>query len=415
MNSDVNSERRNEVFVWLILLALIVFGLTLAYKFFKPEINLVLIKINNVFLIAIGFFSEQAQNIYAKVNSKPSCDFTLSNIVAQYGYVGQYFKWIVSAILCIMGVHLIRGVSPKQKYRKNFSIEKLLEHNVDEFPCIAPVVGKNLLKEDPDKGPWKTVRQPIQFAAENNLLLDAKTHKPIQTKTLLNKNNLANLNSPVLRDNNNQNVILDAEKTYQIFENQLKKRFLGFDNLEDYEKGLAAAFLAFGHGKREKAQELLDQMSLSFQEGKDIYKLYFSKKFPFVNRIHAGNTYKIDISGAEKIIEDYKESEGYNLAVQKHNVYVPTWFHALKVFADQKGVFPPAQFLWLRPLDRTLWYTLNQIGGRTAWVEASGPWAHYYAEETLGQAIETPEIDEAVKAYENILISQGWLPKEDDE
>ncbi len=48
----------------------------------------------------------------------------------------------------------------------------------------------------------------------------------------------------------------------------------------------------------------------------------------------------------------------------------------LLIYAKRKGVLASSQFIWLRPYDRTLWYALNQIGGKATWAEAAGPWAH---------------------------------------
>lgn len=58
----------------------------------------------------------------------------------------------------------------------------------------------------------------------------------------------------------------------------------------------------------------------------------------------------------------------------------------------------------------TLWYALNQIGGKAAWAEAAGPWAHYQFEEALGEAVEEKQCKEAAKALRYVLEMEGWLP-----
>lgn len=93
----------------------------------------------------------------------------------------------------------------------------------------------------------------------------------------------------------------------------------------------------------------------------------------------------------------------------RHAAYELPWFMALLYRARQKGVLASSQFLWLRPLDRPLWYSLNQCGGRTAWAEALAPWAHYMAEEKEEKALAEPHVAPAVTSLRNALSAQGWL------
>ena len=77
--------------------------------------------------------------------------------------------------------------------------------------------------------------------------------------------------------------------------------------------------------------------------------------------------------------------------------------------ARRKGVLASSQFLWLRPLDRPLWYALNQCGGRAAWAEGFAAWAHYAAEERAGKTLFEPHLDHAVSRLRDNLAAQGWL------
>ena len=92
-----------------------------------------------------------------------------------------------------------------------------------------------------------------------------------------------------------------------------------------------------------------------------------------------------------------------------HAAYELPWFMALLCRARQKGVLGTSQFLWLRPLDRPLWYALNQCGGRAAWAEAFAAWAHYQAEEKVGMLLMEPHVQPAVASLRQSLAAQGWL------
>ena len=82
---------------------------------------------------------------------------------------------------------------------------------------------------------------------------------------------------------------------------------------------------------------------------------------------------------------------------------------ALITRARKKGVLASSQFLWLRPLDRPLWYAVHQCGGRAAWAEAFAAWAHYSAEEKAKKPLPEPRLSHAVRRLRNSLSSQGWL------
>ena len=61
----------------------------------------------------------------------------------------------------------------------------------------------------------------------------------------------------------------------------------------------------------------------------------------------------------------------------------------------QAGVLAPAQFNWLKLVDRRLWYALHSLGMPNPYVEARGSRDHYAAECLIGEPIHAPSIDRA--------------------
>ena len=68
--------------------------------------------------------------------------------------------------------------------------------------------------------------------------------------------------------------------------------------------------------------------------------------------------------------------------------------------ARTDGVLASAEFLWLKPLDRKLWYMLNSVGRQTAVPEIAGAFAHWTAEKKTKRALRVPMVDEAAKSLE---------------
>lgn len=66
----------------------------------------------------------------------------------------------------------------------------------------------------------------------------------------------------------------------------------------------------------------------------------------------------------------------------------------------EHGVVASAEFLWLKTVDRGLWYALNNAGRRQFHVESAGVLAHYYKQQEAmqksGEKLDGPMVQEAV-------------------
>ena len=399
MKGRQDDDPSMTIFLFIFLAIFAMFAVGYYYRTNSGPINSVLVSFNRAHLYVISYLpgdmGDEAAYAYFKLAEKNPAEFSFHQIVSQFSYVGKYVRWIVCPVI---GAFLVWGVVSKRRiseyYKREFTMQTLVENNVKEFPCMAPIANrkKSLLKEPLDEGKWRTPRQPIQFVAENKLLFDGKD-KPIPKKHFINRDGTANLRSRLLKKNNNKDVALDVSRARKLFIEQLGPTFTGIDALPDYMQGLVAAFLAYGGGGRDKAQAMLDQMSLSFVEPEN-----------------EGDDFDIDITGADKLIEQYKNDEELEYTVKHHESYVYPWLMALyEDFAKRKGVLPSSQFIWLRPVNNCLFCALNQMGKREPWIEAAGPWAHYQAENQAEQRIEKPHVEEAVVGLKSYMINDGWM------
>jgi hypothetical protein len=399
-----NQMEKNIMFdmiMYIVLGVVLLFVIIWTYKNNAGPINAVAIGFNRAHLYVFSFLpghaGQEAGYAYQKLGQIHPAAFTFHQIMAQFNFVGQYLRWIFAPILgCLLlwGWFSDRVVS--DFYKRIFTMQTLVEQNVDEFPCMAPIANRkrSILEEPLDEGPWRTPRQPIQFVAEHKLLI-GKDGKPIEAKHLIGKDGLANQRSYIIKKRNNEHTSLDIQKTKEILIAQLGPKFPGVKKLPDYQKGLAAAFMAFGCGNKSEAKKLLDQMSTSFVEPEN-----------------EGDAFEIDIDGADDLINQYQDSEDLEYLTCNHVAYTYVWFAALlNDFARKKGILASSQFIWLRPVNRSLWYTLNQMGGREAWSEAEASWAHYESERLVEQPLGQPEIETAITGLYNSLVGKGWIAK----
>lgn len=397
MRESSRDDDGREVFIYMAFGLLIYFGLVYVYDYFRFYINyaVVWIKTLEVYLL-IPLFPELKNGINT-IHTYDFASFTPEHLKEISNFTGSYFKWVCFVLLLGLSASIYWGFG-LEKYRRSLSMKELLKNNVSLFPCMAPIINAAIHKEPYDSGPWRLSQTPLEFAVDNQLLLDG-SNEPWDREKIFRKNGFANEKSKALNLESNS---LDDEKALRILTEQLgtilpQNNEDLFESLAPYEKGLAAAFLAHGCGKKKQAFDLLDQMSLCFLDGD------FEN---FDLDIGDGSSSSIN---ARELWDNHHEDEFYVDAVQHHSIWKGPWFMALLEFAREKGVLPTQEFIWLRPVDRTLWYTLNQVGGRTAWSEAAGPWSHYYYEDALGESIPEPEVGDALVGLKTELYHEGWL------
>jgi hypothetical protein len=249
--------------------------------------------------------------------------------------------------------------------------------------------GKELL--DPksyDSGNWRIARSPLQFAAEHGFLLDGGG--AVFTSEQILRHGLGHADMPAYG-----HARLDEAKALAALVEQLGPAFGGFASLSPGRRALAAAFLAYAGGDKKECVSILNDVSRSYTEKDGMPACPVLTQDDFINRLAA-------------VWEKHKGIMAEQLPA-RHTAFELVWFMALLTRARKKGVLASSQFLWLRPLDRPLWYALNQCGGRAAWAEGFAAWAHYAAEEKAGMPLAEPHLVQAVTALREALAVQGWL------
>lgn len=176
---------------------------------------------------------------------------------------------------------------------------------------------------------------------------------------------------------------------------QLGKHFEDYEGLSPCRRALSVAFLAYAGGDKKGCVALLDAVSLSYREENEQASCPLLEDDDFTNKL------KKQWERHASVLNEK--------CLSIHASYELPWFMALLYRARQKGVLASSQFLWLRPLDRPLWYALNQCGGRAAWAEGFAPWAHYTAEEKERKTLTKPHVAPAVASFREALTAQGWL------
>jgi intracellular multiplication protein IcmP len=337
--------------MWL-LFAIVIGFIGVSY-FFGDQLKYIYLtyKLIQLKILALVYPAEYLTNAIRFIENN-SVDTIPISQVHELGRRASYF--FNAPIIGFLGwwAYKVWEKNPTNKFKRILSMQTLKESEQRLWPYISPMVNVNLMKEPFDKGPYAMALTPYDFAVKYHLLQEEK-----------------NVDS------------LDVKKAEKLFISQLGKPFSGFDRLRSHEKALIAIFAANGLGDKDGAMKAVNEIARSAAE-------VGIKKMP-------------DFSSAKplyKYVEDPKVLE----VINKH-AYVYTLMAQMLEFARGTGVFAPPYFIWLKPRDRTLWYTLNCVGRQVAFVEVAGIFGHWKAEQIANHKIDSPYVKKAVDGLERAL------------
>lgn len=338
--------------------------------------------------------------------------------------------WSVAVGLPLAALIVLKGAkaSVRDVHRRLLDMEGLLRVSRRLAPCVAPVLNwpRSLLDEPMDSGPWRVAVQPLQYAAEHGLLVaparpgapDTGVPVVIRPDEVLDEYGIARGDSPWLNLRHG-GPKLDRERARALFAAQLVHRWRGLDALPPHLRKFACALVLFARDRKDEATALLDSLSLSFRAPREARSWRLVGRFPFLLPPRRAHPYLMDTRIPEDILGQCRDLlEGdtdIRAAVAPHSVWRETALLALYLRARRMGVLNTALFIWLRPVERRLFYLLNNVGRPVVWTEIAGIQAHYEAEcavarmDADARGLDEPRVEEAVNALEVDLYEEGWI------
>ncbi|HAT8858501.1 TPA: type IVB secretion system coupling complex protein DotM/IcmP [Legionella pneumophila subsp. pneumophila] len=357
--------------VWIVILLFITayFVWALAHQYivsFAFTINIWQARLVNLFL------NNQllANQIYLMQTLDPNT-VNWDQMVTVMRAVGDYMRYPVICILVVLAFVLYNS-NVTLKYRKTYDMKSLRAQEQFNWPAIMPIVKEDLVSQDVNKGPWAMALTPMEFARKYNLL----------------RKDDALLDNPVPGEEMTAGIRRGDAK--RVFTMQLGPYWDGFERCSPQAYALSAVFMARMNRDRDAATNILKVLDKTFVDGKP------------------------DFSVARPVMKKYQNSELVQEVVAKH-AYVLTVIASLLEAAREDGVVPSSEFLWLKPVDRRLWYMLNCVGRQTPYSEVAGPFAHWKAEKEMGRRSLVPMIDEAIRALEIAVKEVRLTPRQMEE
>ncbi len=179
----------------------------------------------------------------------------------------------------------------------------------------------------------------------------------------------------------------------EVFEEQLGPPWSGFETLKFYEKALAAAFACNYGFRTEDSEQILDTLA-TFAE------CHLRKK----KQPGSGSFLPVCFMRRAETILASPPGREIKAVADRHAWQTTAFLAMLRCARKNRGVLAAASFSWLKSVDRTLWYALNNAGNAAVMAEAAGVHAHYRAERQYGCALYCPCTFQASRA-----LHEGYL------
>ncbi len=281
----------------------------------------------------------------------------------------QPIKWLY-LLLCGIGAFWCLASGPNTQFRKTLSLEGLIKYQGKNFRIISPFIKFNPTKQKP-RPPGSPVPAELPMFAE-----------------ALGPEEWLAYNSIPAPDGK-----IDEAASAKAFEQQLGERWKGPNALKPYQQVLLAAFCLKASRKRADCDDMLGRLATCWGE----------------SGLKLGRNRSL-LRDARRVLKD-SALAGKTLSQCNRHAFVTTaLLRALAFARSEGGVLAPAQFVWLRAHDRTLWYPLNNMGRQSFHMEAMGAMAHFKAERMTQRPIPMPKMGNAVKTIKEYMASQRARP-----
>jgi intracellular multiplication protein IcmP len=288
--------------------------------------------------------------------------------VRLYRNIGQEFLYPAMAlVLALAGLCFLRAGNAR--FTRTFDLEKLMAEQAIHSRSTAAFVGRGL--------------KLSKLRAGEPRSADAALH----------------VDEWVARYATSETSGFDEASARREFVRQLGGRWIGPGSASPAVRSMLAIFALQGVQRRDEAAALLGLLSEGLPRGKADGGAGPEEPLAFDRKT---------IALADRVLATM-DVAGWALDVmRKHHFTTPGLMSVLNQARLRSGVLAPAQFGFLKLVDRRLWYALHALGFESdaliahphpsMRVEAIGAGAHWAAERAVGVPIPTPEFDQAIAA-----------------
>jgi intracellular multiplication protein IcmP len=325
---------------------------------------------------AIAWVSDRFTQADIGVQRADPAGVQFDQLVRLYRHIGTEFLYPAMALVLGLAASCFFRAG-NAKFTRAFDLDKLMAEQAKTSRCTAAFVGRNLTLSG--------VRAGDPRPADPALHVSEWIAKYAQ------------------RDGR-----FDEASARREIVRQLGAEWKGRGAASPTVRCMLAVFALHGAGRREEAAGLLGLLSEGLPVDKADGGVGPAEPLAFDPKT---------LAVADRVLAETKAAVWAIEIMDAHHFTAPGLMSVLNAARLRSGVLAPAQFAFLKLVDRRLWYALHALGfeqdGLIAHphpsqrIEAIGARAHWAAERAVSAPIPTPEFDAAIAAIRPKTIAKA--------
>lgn len=338
--------------------------------------------------------------------------------------ISNYGLWLMSPYLIVTMLFMLikefrrplGAIKRPSEKGGGSALYRYAKSQADIWPYIKPVVNimGDMVKEvSLEKGWYALSALPYGWMKDKNLFNEVKNKKRRKLLTVRER----------------QEFTLDRERAYLALKENLGPLWKGLDDLDFNYRCLLAVIIPHIFGKV-KMSRLINRKICNYHESEkskadlaiesalreeiekevnhiiDMHKSAF--ELPYFDESKFDDPYDPLLSSFEELDSEKDMFDKGEKLIQDTlltHAYVKTVMLGLIQRSWTYGVLASAELLWVKKVDRDLWYVVTQQGRTSAFIEVSGAWSHYLAEDSYGFRTIIPQVGEGINAFDFDLWS----------
>lgn len=326
--------------------------------------------------------------------------------------------YVVLPMVGLIIKEMLRKKSPLAKPGQKGAMYKYAQAQKEIFPYIKPVVNimEKMVKNPNLDDDWYALPSiPLDLFKKWDVLREIKE----------------NTRKRLLTVRERQRFRLDKRKTHGILRENIGPTFNGLESLPFDYQCVLAVIVPYLYGqtgesrlrnrrlndyyevgaKRSKIQDKAMRKALEKDVSEFVAQYKDDFQRPYFDSQEFEDPYDPALDTLKGIaLEDDLLNKGRDMVkdVLLRHAYVKTVIWGLYFRSWCYGVLSPSEMLWVKYIDRDLWFVISQSGRLSSFTEVSGAWAHYLTEDTYGFRMIMPCVDEGIRGVDH------WLWKTHD-
>ena len=318
-------------------------------------------------------------------------------------YPKMFFGGFVASIMLVFAYRI--SLLDPNKFVGRITLEEVELHISKYFWHGAIAIGRQLDKRHPFKSKlWRYPRKPWDFALENKIIVDLEG-KPVSYPY---EKMEVYIKKPTRKEVATHVFKVDAAD--KAFANQLGERINSLKSIQrlpnEYRILIVAILADIDQEYEDVVGNPLDwlkQATMSFVDHEKNKRVLLKGESPAI--LPEIRREDINMEGVDAALQ-----VAIKMPSTRKLLLSSGYANCLIVHLFEKAFLRSSYFLWVKPINRSLWYGANNVGRpRRHHTEGLGVMAHQQFEKQAKKAQLVPKVAEATKGLKTELKRFGWI------